>query len=179
MVKETASNLDKMLTKLQSISDVGVQEPLYKEVFVKEIFDTVCDNFKESLNKLDIKTSCTVNLKDPLLSYPAMVKLIIENLVENSVIFSRPKYPVIELNVFEEYRMVILEVKDNGQGINPQYFDRIFEMYFRGTERSKGNGLGLYIVKKAVEKLHGEISFTSVYGEGTVFRVSLPRDYQG
>ena len=72
---------------------------------------------------------------------------------------------------------VNLEVEDNGQGIDPQFKDRIFDMYFRGNDRSKGNGLGLYIVKKAVEKLNGRITFSSVYGKGSTFLVSFPTNH--
>ena len=50
----------------------------------------------------------------------------------------------------------------------------LHKVYFRGSERSKGNGLGLYIVKKAVEKLHGTVAFTSGIGRGSVFVVTLP-----
>jgi len=177
-VKETASNLDKMLTKLTSISDVGVQELVFREVLVKEIFDSVCDGFVEQLKGNKIRTRCTINLMSPLMSYPAMIKLIIENLVENSILFCGVRDPWIELSVFDDMQSVVIELKDNGQGIQPQYEDRVFEMYFRGTERSKGNGLGLYIVKKAVEKLNGKISFTSTFGVGTTFRISLPREYE-
>ncbi len=45
---------------------------------------------------------------------------------------------------------------DNGQGIDPAYLNRVFEMYFRANEKSKGNGLGLYIVKKMTDKLNGQ-----------------------
>jgi signal transduction histidine kinase len=70
-----------------------------------------------------------------------------------------------------------LEVEDNGQGIGEQYQPMIFDMYFRGNDRSKGNGLGLYIVKKAVEKLNGTVSFTSSFGQGTVFSIDLPANH--
>jgi signal transduction histidine kinase len=49
-------------------------------------------------------------------------------------------------------------------------------MYFRASERSKGNGLGLYIVKKAVEKLEGSITLSSVPGAGTTFTVMFPNN---
>jgi len=65
-------------------------------------------------------------------------------------------------------------VKDNGQGIDPAYQSHIFDMYFRANYLSKGNGLGLYIVKKAVEKLEGKIFFESQLGKGTEFKIVLP-----
>lgn len=174
-VKETAQNLDKMLIKLQSISDVGAQQLVYREVFPKDLFDSVCDSFRDELDQRNIKTTYEVHLPKPFISYPAMVKIIIENLVENAIHFCSRENPFIAMKVNCVDDNVIIEVRDNGEGIDPQYHSRIFEMYFRGNERSKGNGLGLYIVKKAVEKLHGTITFMSGIGSGSVFVVSLPR----
>jgi len=176
-VKETASNLDKMLIKLQSISDVGAQQLVYKEVFVKEIIEDVCSGFDADLKHKNIKVSCAVELKDSFYSYPAMFKTIIENLIENAIHFSGFNQPYINIKAIQQVDHVNLEVEDNGQGIDPQFKDRIFDMYFRGNERSKGNGLGLYIVKKAVEKLNGQITFFSVYGKGSTFLVSFPTNH--
>jgi signal transduction histidine kinase len=176
-VRETASNLDKMLIKLQSISDVGAQQLVYKEVFVKEIVDDVCDGFDGDLKLRNIKVSCAVKLQDSFYSYPAMFKTIIENLVENAIHFCGFEQPYINIKAIQHDDHVNLEVEDNGQGIDPRFKDRIFDMYFRGNDRSKGNGLGLYIVKKAVEKLNGRITFSSVYGKGSTFLVSFPTNH--
>jgi signal transduction histidine kinase len=173
-VRDTAVNLDKMLVKLQSISDVGSQQLVYREVLVKEIFDTVCDTFREELQRKGIKTSFEISMKEPFISYPAMVKIIIENLVENSIHFSGINNAFIKLKAYQNGEYFSLDIQDNGQGIAKEYLDRIFEMYFRGNERSKGNGLGLYIVKKAVEKLDGSITVSSIYQSGTTFTVMLP-----
>ena len=67
-----------------------------------------------------------------------------------------------------------IEITDNGTGIDAEYHDKIFDMFFRGTELSKGTGLGLYIVKKAVEKLQGKIEIQSEKRKGTTFTVYLP-----
>ena len=136
-VKETASNLDKMLIKLQSISDVGAQQLVYKEVFVKEIFENVCDTFREELNARNIKISSSIELKESFYSYPAMFKIIIENLVENAIFFSGMEQPYIKVRAYDQDGQVILEVEDNGQGIDAQYHDRIFDMYFRGNDTIK------------------------------------------
>lgn len=175
-VRETATNLDKMLVKLQSISDVGTLELYYKEVAIRELFDSICDNYREELTRKHFLVDCTVNLSAPFTSYPALVKVIIENLVENSLQFASPVSPKLSLQVYEEGNNVVLELSDNGHGIDPEYHDRIFDMYFRASHYSKGNGLGLYIVKKAVEKLDGTISFTSQIDFGTTFKVVLPRN---
>jgi len=173
-VKETAGNLDKMLVKLQSISDVGTQQLVYKEVLIKEIVDNVFDSFSEELHSRGIQVRSDIGLKHAFYSYPAMVKIIVENLIENAIFFSVMGQPFVHVRAFDSAGEVILEVEDNGQGIEKQFEDRIFEMYFRGNERSKGNGLGLYIVKKAVEKLNGKITVHSGWGKGSLFRVTFP-----
>jgi signal transduction histidine kinase len=177
-VRDTATNFDKMLLKLQSISDVGSQELVYKEVWLKEIFDNVCDNFRAELQRKSIKTHFEVKLDTPFISYPAMVKIIIENLVENAIHFSGIENSFIKLKAYTSSGYISLDMQDNGQGIPAEYVEKIFEMYFRGSERSKGNGLGLYIVKKAIEKLNGSISVSSIIGVGTTFTVMIPNNVE-
>jgi signal transduction histidine kinase len=173
-VKETARALDKMLLKLQSISDVAAQELVFKPVLIEEIFQTVCDSFQEEIVKKGIRTYCEVLINEAFVSYPAMIRIIIENLIENSVTFSLPVNPFVQLKAWQTHNSIQMEFKDNGQGVPRQYHDRVFDMYFRASERSKGNGLGLYIVKKAVEKLNGIITFESDHGKGTSVTILLP-----
>ncbi len=173
-VKETAHNLDKMLIKLQSISDLGSQQLVYKEVFLKELLNDVLDNFRVELTRHNIHSYVEVDLKEPFISYPAMIKIIVENLVENAINFCGRKDPFIKLKVSTQDNQMKLSIEDNGQGIESEYQDRIFEMYFRANQNSKGNGLGLYIVKKAVEKLDGSVTFVTQAGLGSTFTISLP-----
>ncbi len=174
-VQQTASNLDKMLLKLQSISDVGLQQLNYKEVSSEDLFNMVFAAYREELVDAHISFRTDAALTS-FNSYPAIIKIILENLVENAIFFRRPENAYVKLAVYSENGHVVLTVSDNGQGIDEQYQDQIFNMYFRGNENSKGNGLGLYIVKKATEKLKGRITFTSIHNEGSTFSVFLPRE---
>ncbi|HEY5823935.1 MAG TPA: HAMP domain-containing sensor histidine kinase, partial [Cyclobacteriaceae bacterium] len=173
-VKETALNLDKMLFKLQSISDLGAQQLVYKEVFVNELLNDVLDGFREIIVRKGIQINLNIEVNTSFYSYPAMVRIILENLLENAIHFccSYNPYITIKINLYQGE--LSIEILDNGQGIGVEYQSRIFDMYFRANENSKGNGLGLYIVKKAAEKLHGRLEFTSAVGEGSTFRVVLP-----
>ncbi|HYG01976.1 MAG TPA: tetratricopeptide repeat-containing sensor histidine kinase [Chryseosolibacter sp.] len=175
-VKDTAINLDKMLVKLQSISDLGSQQLVFKEVSLHELFDSVCDDFRDEIQRNGIETICEVCLQSPFVSYPAMIRTIIENMVENGIHFCARIDPFIRMKAYQDGDDVVLEFHDNGVGIARQYHHQIFDMYFRGNDRSKGNGLGLYIVKKAVEKLDGSVNFTSVHGSGTTFTVRVPNN---
>ena len=68
----------------------------------------------------------------------------------------------------------IFRVWDNGFGMQPDILGQIFGMYFRGSVYSKGNGLGLYLVKKSVDKLRGKISVSSKPGQSTTFTIMIP-----
>ncbi|HTJ48638.1 MAG TPA: HAMP domain-containing sensor histidine kinase, partial [Cyclobacteriaceae bacterium] len=61
-----------------------------------------------------------------------------------------------------------------GIGIDAEALPRIFDMFFRATNKTTGSGLGLYIVKEAVEKLQGVIAIESSVGQGTTFKIEIP-----
>jgi signal transduction histidine kinase len=174
-VNENAMNLDKMLRKLQSVSDVDMQTLIYKEVSLKEIFEIELSDLKKELDNKKIRTTLSVKLEHPFYTYGALIKIIVQNLLENSIAFSSAISPMIHLSACEKGGEVMIEVNDNGLGIEPEYIERVFEMYFRASEYSKGNGLGLYIVKKTVQKLNGRIELQSEPGKGTTVCVFFPQ----
>jgi len=176
-VNETARNLDKMLVKLQSISAAGSQELIYGEILFKPIFQIELDNFRDEVIQKSIRVTFEDELKKPFYSYPVLIKFIVQNLLENAIAFCTVEAPGISLKISEHPDDVVIEISDNGQGIGSAYVDRVFEMYFRANEKSKGNGLGLYIVKKMVDKLNGRIELKSEFGLGTTVRVSLPNQF--
>jgi signal transduction histidine kinase len=138
------------------------------------LFEPTLDSYREALAHKKIKTTVTVSTQARFQTYPAFVKIIIDNLVENSIQFCGRNSPFIALAASEKSGGVLLLVEDNGIGVEDEHQSRVFEMFFRGSEHSKGNGLGLYIVRKAVEKLSGTIEFTSTAGRGTTVSVWLP-----
>ena len=70
--------------------------------------------------------------------------------------------------------MAIIEIADNGIGIEDQHLNKIFTLFYRATSSTTGSGLGLYIVKETVEKLGGYITINSKKSKGTVIKISIP-----
>jgi signal transduction histidine kinase/tetratricopeptide (TPR) repeat protein len=173
-VKETAQALDKMIRKLQAVSDVGAQELVFKDVLLREMIENILIDFKDEIDHKRIRVIKEISLVRSFESYPALIKVIIENLVENAIQFCNPASPFVKISVNSESAAVVISVADNGQGIPEEYRERIYDMYFRGSVSSRGNGLGLYIVKKAISSLNGNIQFNTQVHEGTVFTVTLP-----
>ena len=75
---------------------------------------------------------------------------------------------------WQQEKLMHIRISDNGEGIATPYKDKIFEMFYRGTTNSNGSGLGLFIAKEAVEKLNGKIEFTTEYGVGSEFTITVP-----
>ncbi len=122
-----------------------------------------------------IKTEIDLGSSGQFKSDPLRIRIIFSNIISNAYKYFNPgadSFLKIKIDVSEGNAKI--EFRDNGIGIKDEYLDKIFNMFYRATERSQGSGLGMYIVKQAVEKLNGNISITSEYGEGTKIKVLLP-----
>jgi ligand-binding sensor domain-containing protein/signal transduction histidine kinase len=109
-------------------------------------------------------------------SDPDRIKVILHNLVGNAIKYAdltKPE-PFVRVSASLTDNSFSITVKDNGIGIESFNQSRIFDMYYRGSDRSKGSGLGLFIVRETVKKLGGIVRVTSDYGLGSEFEVLIP-----
>jgi PAS domain S-box-containing protein len=110
-------------------------------------------------------------------SDPWRVSEILRNLISNAI-----KYRNLDIRIQSEIIIKIridhlradINFTDNGIGIDEENLAHVFEMFYRASEQSDGSGIGLYIVKNAVDKLGGKISVQSKIGVGTRFHIVLP-----
>ena len=102
--------------------------------------------------------------------------IILNNVISNAVVYHRQNIRDRWVRISADYSegKLRLIISDNGQGIDPELIPKVFNMFFRGTAQSKGSGLGLYIVKEAIEKLNGDIGIESVPNKGTTLTITLP-----
>jgi signal transduction histidine kinase len=104
-----------------------------------------------------------------------LLNAIVQNLIENAIKYAGDQSPFVKIKVEGRDENIVIEVSDNGDGISPEHQAHIFEMFYRATESGKGTGLGLYILKRSVERLKGTVEIKSEVGQGSVFTVMLPR----
>jgi PAS domain S-box-containing protein len=101
---------------------------------------------------------------------------ILRNLISNAIKYRRPQANDSEIiiKIHVDHLCADISFIDNGIGIRDASLKRIFEMFYRATDQGGGSGIGLYIVKNAVEKLGGQIKVASSPGYGTRFHILLP-----
>ena len=120
----------------------------------------------------NIKASCNVeNTAKTIMVDSTLLKRILGNLVSNAV-QAMPNGGELTMMAHKEANDVIISVKDTGIGIPDKVKPKLFTPLF--TTKSKGQGLGLAVVKRMVEALNGTVTFESVEGNGTTFIIRFP-----
>jgi PAS domain S-box-containing protein len=104
------------------------------------------------------------------------VKTIVTNIFSNAIKYQdlQKQNPFIKIAAHVTEEFCDLSIEDNGIGIEPEFQDKIFDLFFRATDQSKGTGLGLFIVRDTIERLKGMIKVKSRQGKGTTFFIRIP-----
>jgi PAS domain S-box-containing protein len=104
------------------------------------------------------------------------VSEIFRNLISNAIKYRQilSENAEVSVKIHIDHLRADISFSDNGIGIDEESLAKIFEMFYRATEQSDGSGIGLYIVKNAVEKLGGQITVASRPNQGTRFSILLP-----
>lgn len=158
--------------------DLGTRTLKLETVVLSELCDDILSEQTEAIISKRIKLNKEYDLDlNAIQADLGLLRMVITNLTTNAVKYSRAEGEVTVS--FEKHGNELeINVKDSGMGIPVSEQDRIFSKVFRASNATKevpdGTGLGLYIAKKAVEKMRGRISFVSVENEGTTFTVVLP-----
>jgi len=174
-ISETTTSMDRLLKKLSTISEINHPTDL-SPVSISESIEAVRESMKNDIEGKQVDFATQFNGNMVIESYPGLVKTIINNMIENAIFYSSLTEikPRIRMRADHTGGEVLIQVEDNGIGISDSIQPRVFDMFFKGTEYSKGHGLGLYIVQKAVIALNGTIAVESIPGTSTTFTVTLP-----
>jgi len=169
-----ASRMQRLIQDLLAYSRVGTKGKDLLNTSSEEALQQALINLRGA-----IEESSALVTHDPLPAVMAdemqLVQLF-QNLVGNAIKYQNPGTPRIHVSAVRSVgKKWIFSVKDNGLGIDPQYFERIFGMFQRLHKREEfaGTGIGLAICKKIVERHGGSISVESRPGQGATFRFSL------
>jgi light-regulated signal transduction histidine kinase (bacteriophytochrome) len=145
---------------------------------------TACDNAIKNLGEA-IRNSgakLTLGVLPPVLGDATQLTQLFQNLIGNAIKYCRKDpSPEIDIEATESGAAWIFSVQDNGIGIEPQYFERIFQMFQRLHTRNEytGTGIGLAICRKIVERHRGRVWVESQPGIGSTFFFTIPKMREG
>ncbi len=177
-VQEIQHSIDRLDRTIMDIIDYSknarldvIQVTLDPEEIVRNAFQDV-----KYYNKTNV--ICTLSKKGEVafVSDLKRINSLVTNLVSNSIKYHDPEKPDpfldIAIDLTDESCKLVFT--DNGIGIPKVKQERVFDMFYRASNRFQGTGLGLFMAKEIVKKLHGQISLDSEEGKGTTITVTLP-----
>ncbi len=176
-IVEGAARMQTLINDLLAFSRIGTRGSPFARVEGEEIVQAARENLEAAIAESGAAIIC-----DPLPTLVAdrtQLTQLFQNLFSNAIKFRRPgQMPRIHVSAARQDGAWQLSVRDNGIGIDSQFFDRIFILFQRlhGREEYPGTGIGLAVCKKIVERHGGRMWVESEPGTGSTFHFTLPDD---
>ena len=170
-----AKRMQNLINDLLTYSRIQTKGKEFVNVNMNELLKEVIRNLSIRINALEAIVTCD---ELPTLAIDeGQMAQVLQNLITNALKFSKHK-PEIHISKKEENNHYVFSVKDNGIGIEKQYFERIFQIFQRlvPKEEYEGTGIGLSICKRIVERHGGKIWVESEFGKGSTFYFTIIKD---
>jgi PAS domain S-box-containing protein len=170
-----AKRMYELINGLLSYSRVQTKGKQFVIVDMNSVFDKV----KRNLNLMISERNAALTEEDLPVLYADESQMIqlVQNLAENGIKFS-PASPRVHFSASDEADHYLFSVRDEGMGIDPQYFERIFKIFQRlmPKEEYGGTGIGLAVCRRIVERHRGKIWVESEPGKGSTFFFTIPKE---
>jgi len=174
LMEETVKKQCSLLADIHHLSLLDTSNLNVEEINLPKIINEIIE--KAEKPDRPITWSFHFDLRDSFYSDEYFIKRLITPIIQNSIHFSGHGGSRSEIKIsiesYDDSCQIIID--DNGIGIANDIKSKVFEMFFKGCEQSKGSGLGLYISKLAAKKLKGTISFMPKIQSGTVIKLRVP-----
>ena len=168
--------MKKLINDLLAYSRLENTAVEYATVDMNQVLKEAVDNLQESI--AESRAQLTISSMPILVNgnFSGLVQLM-QNLIGNAIKYRGEKPPVITINAKEDTAFWQFSVSDNGIGIEPDYFEKIFVIFQRLHNMSEysGTGIGLAICKKIAEQHGGKIWVFSKEGEGSTFYFTIKK----
>ena len=176
IIEEQSNRLINLVENVLTVSKANAGNVVFTKVNVNSSIRKIVPLFEEQYKTHNFKLDLQSNLPFARLDEDKLQQ-IMTNLLDNGCKYSS-EGSTLFISTESIGDKIIIKVKDQGVGIKEEDFNKLFRKFSRLenhlTSKTQGNGLGLYITKQIVEKMNGEITFSSKEGEGTEFIVTFP-----
>jgi signal transduction histidine kinase len=170
-----AKRMQKLIDDLLTYSRLGSRAKPFQPTNMAAVVKDALRSVRAAVEESGADISC--GTLPMVMGDDAQLTQLLQNLIANAVKFRRDQAPTVHIDAEDAGDAWCFSVRDNGIGISPEYFERIFVMFQRLHSRSAyaGTGIGLALCKRIVEHHQGRIWVESVHGEGSVFKFTLPK----
>ena len=169
-----AKRMRQIILDLLEFSRVGRTEDKLETVALDDILEEIKYLYRKRIEERNVKI-IYVNL--PVIKVPkSPIRQVFQNIISNAIKYSKAEInPTITIDFQETANFWEFSIKDNGIGIDKEYFDRIFVIFQRLHHRDEysGTGMGLAVTKKIIENLGGNIWVESQVGNGSIFHFTI------
>jgi PAS domain S-box-containing protein len=174
-----ALRMQRLIEDLLAFSRVGTRGEVFAPTDPNAVIESVLATLKLTIEETG--ASVTHDHLPMVLADAGQVGHLFQNLIANALKFRRAEAPRVHISATRRDADWCFSVRDNGIGIDPQYFERIFVIFQRlhSREEYSGTGIGLAIAKKIVERHGGRIWVESRSGDSTTFFFTLPASSEG
>ncbi len=169
-----AKRMQALIQDLLAFSRVGSKGKAFEPTDCAGVLEIVLSNLKVAIGER--KAAVTCDTLPTVMADPGQIGQLFQNLISNGLKFRGKEPPNIHISARLDGDLWVFSVRDNGIGIDPQFFERIFIIFQRLHARGDypGTGIGLAVCKKIVERHGGRIWAESAPGAGTTFYFTLP-----
>lgn len=176
LIERSVLHLDTILMDLLNITKITQGNLNIVDINFKEIITNIINSFENLPEYQNIQCIIEINDNPILKSDKSLINNIFQNLIINAIKYrdKNKEKSIIKIKSVCVSDELIVKIEDNGEGIPESLQRSVFDMFFRGNTKSTGTGLGLYIVKNAIEKLGGRIFLESEENKGSTFTIYLP-----
>ncbi len=174
LMSKSINTMDRFIAEITEYSRNLRLETISNLIDFKKMFT---DSFEHVKFMLPGPASSSIKIKgdEPFYSDYERLKIVINNLISNSIRYKGyGRDPELKFRIKVNKKYAEIDVIDNGIGIDKKHIKKVFDMFYRASDKNVGSGLGLFIVKETIEKLNGEISISSKLNEGTSVHIKLP-----
>lgn len=176
MANSSIDHLDDTIREILAYSRNTRVEVSHEPFNIDELIEQIYQDLKYAVHD-EFVFEKQISGSPVLFSDKARINTVLRNLIGNAVKYQKNRTDqksYVKTSVKTVGNQMIISVEDNGEGISKDNLVKVFDMFFRATTSSQGTGLGLYICKEILLKLHGKIEARSEHGKGTNMIVTIP-----
>jgi signal transduction histidine kinase len=178
LIAKVVTKMGGIITNLNSFQYIYADEVNIEATTLEGLKSKLIENISNIPGYSEVDLDISVTGKPEIFLEYNLLIAICYNLIHNSITFSdkNKKHQQIRCDIECFENTVSVVVEDNGIGIPDEIKGRVFEMFFRGSTRSRGAGLGLFITKEILERLNGQIKVESREESGTRISILIPME---